>query len=147
MEAKQSLSRRWEASRPTKTLLFWACAASAAATIVVGFTWGGWTTGGTAASTARDAATGARQELAAAVCVERFQGAGDAGVQLAALQGMRNAWDRGTFVEKGGWAVMPGPKTSEPAGRAARACADRLASLEAPPAPPPGPAADAAAVR
>ncbi len=145
MEAKQSLSRRWEASRPTKTLTFWSCAASVAATIVAGFTWGGWTTGGTAAAMARDAATGARQELAAAVCVERFQGAGDAGAQLAALQGMKNAWDRGTFVEKGGWAAMPGPKTSEPAGRAARACADRLASLEAPPAPPPPGAA--AAVR
>ena len=146
MEAKQqSLSRRWEAYRPGKSLLFWSCAASVAATIVVGFTWGGWTTGGTATAMARDAATGARQELAASVCVERFQGAPDAGVQLAALQGMRNAWDRGTFVEKGGWAVMPGPKTSEPAGRAARACADRLALLEAPPAPPP--AADATAAR
>jgi hypothetical protein len=34
------------------------------------------------------------------------------------------------------------PKAPEPASRSARACADRLASLEAPPAPPP--AADAA---
>jgi hypothetical protein len=78
---------------------------------------------------------GARQELAAAVCVDRFRGAGDAAAQLAALKGLGNAWDRGTFVEKGGWAAMPGPKPAEPASRAARACADQLALLETPPPP------------
>ena len=133
MEAKQSLSRRWEAYRPGKSLLFWSCAASVAGTIVVGFTWGGWTTGGTAAAMAREAATGARQELAAAVCVDRFQGAGDAGVQLASLKGLKNAWDRGTFVEKGGWAVMPGPKAAEAASKVARLCADQLALAPAAP--------------
>ena len=133
MEAKQSLSRRWESYRPTKTLTFWSCAACVAATIVAGFTWGGWTTGGTAAAMAEEAATGARQELAAAVCVDRFQGAGDAGVRLAALKGLKNAWDRGTFVEKGGWAAMPGPKAAEAASKVARLCADQLALAPAAP--------------
>ena len=43
---KQSPGQRWEASRPTKTMTFWSCAACAAGTILVGFTWGG-STGGT----------------------------------------------------------------------------------------------------
>jgi len=45
---KLSFGERWSQSRPTKTLVFWACAASVAATMIVGFTWGGWVTGGTA---------------------------------------------------------------------------------------------------
>ena len=144
MDGRQSLGQRWESYNPGKTLLFWSCAASVAATIVVGFNWGGWTTGGTAAAMAKEAASGTRQELAAAVCVDRFRGAGDAAAQLAALKGLGNAWDRGTFVEKGGWAAMPGPKPAEPASRAARACADQLALLETPPPPAvPGPAAAA----
>ena len=46
--------------------------------MLVGFTWGGWTTGGTAQATAKKAATGARQELAAVLCVDRFKTASDA---------------------------------------------------------------------
>src|SRR4028118_990387 len=129
MDGRQSLGQRWESYNPGKTLLFWSCAASVAATIVVGFNWGGWTTGGTAAARRNEggpggreevgaaaagarrgaaaparpeeAASGARQELAAAVCVDRFRGAGDAAAQLAALKGLGNAWDRGTCAEQG----------------------------------------------
>ena len=124
-----SFGQRWDSYNPSKTLLFWSCAASVAATIVVGFNWGGWTTGGTAAAMAKEAASGARQELAAAVCVDRFQGAGDATAQLVALKGLGNAWDRGNFVEKGGWAAMPAG--AGPTDRAARLCADRVAELPA----------------
>jgi hypothetical protein len=127
MSTKQSMGQRWEAARPTKTLTFWSCVACVAATMVVGFTWGGWTTGGTAQAMAKEAATGARQELAAAVCVDRFTTGSDATAQLATLKGMGNSWDRGTFVEKGGWAVMPGPKAAEAASKVARLCADQLA--------------------
>jgi hypothetical protein len=129
MNAKQSLGQRWEASRPTKTLTFWSCAGCAVATIVVGFTWGGWTTGGTARSTAQEAALGARNELAAAVCVDRFKAAGDAPAQLVALKAL-GSWDRGPFVEKGGWAAMPvGAGNTD---RAARLCGEKLAAVEVP---------------
>src|SRR4051794_34422194 len=78
MDSKLSPGQRWEAYRPSKVLLFWSCVACIVATMAVGFGWGGWTTGGTAASMAKDAASTARQELAADVCVERFQAADDA---------------------------------------------------------------------
>ena len=129
MTTKQSLGQRWEASRPTKTMLFWSCAACAAGTILVGFTWGGWTTGGTARSTAQEAALGSRNELAAAVCVDRFKAAGDAPAQLAALKAL-GSWDRGPFVEKGGWAAMPDKVA--PGDGTARLCVDKLAALETP---------------
>ena len=88
MDAKRSLGQRWEASRPTKALTFWSCAGCVAGTILVGFTWGGWTTGGTARSAAQEAALGSRNELAAAVCVDRFKAAGDAPAQLVALKAL-----------------------------------------------------------
>ena len=137
MTTKQGLGQRWEASRPTKTLTFWSCAACVAGTILVGFTWGGWTTGGTARSMAREAALGGRNELAAAVCVDRFEAAGDASAQLVALKAL-GSWDRGSFVEKGGWAAMPDKVA--PGDGTARLCADKLAALEPP-------AASAAAVQ
>jgi len=137
MTTKQSLGQRWEASRPTKTMLFWSCAACAAGTILVGFTWGGWTTGGTARSTAQEAALSSRNELAAAVCADRFKAAADGPAQLVALKAL-SSWSRGEFVEKGGWAAMP--DKIDPGKGAARLCADKLAALE-------GPMASAAAVQ
>ena len=137
MAAKQSLGQRWEASRPTKTALFWSCVGCVAATMIVGFTWGGWTTGGTARSMAQDAALSSRNELAAGVCVDRFRAAGDASAQLVALKAL-GSWDRGSFVEKGGWAAMPAGAGNT--DRAARLCGEKLAALEVP-------VASAAAVR
>ena len=86
MNATQGFGQRWAAYRPTKGLLFWAAAAGAVATIVVGFAWGGWVTGGSAKRMAEAAAAGARDTLVAAVCVDRFQAGGDAQAQLAALK-------------------------------------------------------------
>jgi len=47
-QSKQSLGQRWTASRPTKTVVFWSWIASIVVTMIIGFTWGGWVTGGTA---------------------------------------------------------------------------------------------------
>src|SRR4051794_4789916 len=129
MTTKQSLGQRWEASRPTKTLTFWSCAACAAGTILVGFTWGGRTTGGTARSTAQEAALSSRNAAAAAVCVARFRAATDAPAQLVALKAL-GSWARGSFVEKGGWAAMP--DKVEPSNGTARLCGEKLAALEVP---------------
>ena len=68
-------------------------------------------------------------ELAAAVCVDRFKAAGDASAQLVALKAL-GSWDRGTFVEKGGWAAMPDKVA--PGDGTARLCGEKLAALETP---------------
>src|SRR4051812_49488930 len=105
MNAKQGLGQRWEASRPTKTLTFWSCAACVAGTILVGFAWGGWTTGGTARAMADEAGLSSRNELAAAGCVGRVKAAGDASAQLGGLEAL-GSWDPGSVVREGGWAGM-----------------------------------------
>ena len=38
----------WGDYRPSKATWFWSCVACVVATMVIGFTWGGWVTGGTA---------------------------------------------------------------------------------------------------
>ena len=68
-----NILRRWEAYRPTKGVWLWTSVGCVVATIVVGFAWGGWVTGGTATRMASDAADGARAQLAATACVRWFQ--------------------------------------------------------------------------
>ena len=105
--------------------------AGAVATIVIGFSWGGWVTGGSVRAMTDKAAQSAHQELAAAVCSNRFAASPDAHTQLATLKGITSSYQRGKFVEDGGWAVMPGATDAD--RQDANACADGLLKLELPP--------------
>ena len=67
---------------------------------------------------AEAAAASARDTLVAAVCVDRFQAGGDAQAQLAALK-LLQGYNRGSFIEKGGWAVMPDKGTASRAATSA----------------------------
>jgi hypothetical protein len=133
MNDGSNLSQRWAGYQPSKALWFWSCVACVIATMVVGFAWGGWTTGGTAAKMAADASDQARAELAATVCVARFMQAPDAAAQLATLKETDN-WKRDDLIQKGGWAKVAGLDAA-PSG-ADDLCAKKLASMEAPAAAP-----------
>jgi hypothetical protein len=132
----QTLSQRFQEYQASKTVLFWACAGSVIAATIVGFSWGGWVTGGSAMEMAEESAAQARQELAAVVCVDRFMAAPDAGVQLTALHEITSSRAQGKFVEDGGWAVIV--PASSPTDYTARAdhrqaaglCAEELAKRE-----------------
>jgi len=121
---KPSLSRRWEDYQPSKTILVWACIAAVIATIVVGFSWGGWVTGGTSQPMAKAAGDTARGELASAICVERFNAAPDAAAKLAEFKAIPDSYKKRQFVEAGGWATMPGQ--TSPDRRGAEGCATAL---------------------
>jgi hypothetical protein len=145
MEKRNNGSRlqSFKQYQASKTVLFWACAGSVVAATVVGFSWGGWTTGGSAQDMADKAAASARQEVAAIVCVDRFMGAPDAGVQLTALQDMTSSYAQGRFVQDGGWAIMTvdnSAASSRSASstddrKAAGLCAEELAKREVPSKP------------
>ena len=49
----QTLSQRFQQYQASKAVLFWACAGSVVVATIVGFSWGGWTTGGTAREMAK----------------------------------------------------------------------------------------------
>ena len=134
----QNLSRRFKEYQASKTVLFWACAGSVIAATIVGFSWGGWTTGGSAQEMAENSAAQARQELAAVVCVDRFMAAPDVGVQLTALKELERSYQQGKFVADGGWAIIvpassPTDYTTRTDDRkAAGLCAEELAKREMP---------------
>jgi hypothetical protein len=124
----QQIRDRWEALQPSKTALAWACAGSVAATLIVGFTWGGWVTGGTAQEMTAKAGDQARSELASVICVENFLANPNARAQLVELKALNLSYKQRQFVESAGWATMP---KAESANRdAADLCAKALASME-----------------
>lgn len=123
---KQSVAARWENYQPTKSTLAWACAISAMATIVVGFSWGGWVTGGTAEALAVTAGDVARGQLASTICVEKFKASPDSALRLTELKAKTVGYERQKFVEAGGWATMPGE--TAPERRTSIGCATALAA-------------------
>jgi hypothetical protein len=126
MQQFQTRSQRFQQYRASKAALFWACAGSVVVATVVGFSWGGWTTGGSAQDMADKAAASARQELAAVVCVDRFMAAQDADVQLTALQEITSSYAQSKFVEEGGWAVIvPASSTADRKAAASASADDR----------------------
>src|SRR6266850_245346 len=106
----------------------WGIAGGAIAAAIVGFSWGGWVTGGKADAEATQRANAAVVVALAPVCVERFQRATDVSANLAALRKV-DSWSQGDFVEKGGWATVPGSGTPEQVSAVAKACAVLLAAV------------------
>ncbi len=84
-----SRTNRWANYRPSKGVWFWSSVGCVVATMVIGFGWGGWVTGGSAARMASDAASGSRAQLAAASCVVRFNSGPEAIERPAALHHRR----------------------------------------------------------
>ena len=124
-----SMGEKWSAYQPSKTVWLWSCVGAAALTMIVGFTWGGWVTGGTATEQAQTAGEQAAAQLAANICVHRFLAAPNAAAQLADFK-KTDSWKRDTFVEDGGWVTFAEMK--EPVEGAADLCAAQLASAELP---------------
>lgn len=104
----------------------WGIAGGAVALAIVGFTWGGWITGGKAETTTLTRVDDAVVLALAPVCVEKFQRGADAVANLAALRKV-DTWSQGDFVEKGGWAAVPGNNSSARVAAVAKACASLLA--------------------
>jgi hypothetical protein len=129
MLEKQSLRRRWEDYHASKTLVFWACAGCIVATLIMGFTWGGWVTSGTVERMVTQSTTAARADLAATICVSRFESAPDKVINLASLKAS-SSWSRSDFIAKGGWATPAGME--EPIAGAADICAQRLMDAKPP---------------
>ncbi|QIO31356.1 hypothetical protein [Bradyrhizobium sp. 1(2017)] len=121
-----------EISRETKAAVrpaLWGALAGAIALAIVGFSWGGWVTGGTAETLAKNSAATAVVAALTPICVEKFRQAADASANLVEMKKATYSWDQSKFVEKGGWATMPG--STEPNSAVAKACAESLGSNKA----------------
>jgi len=103
----------------------WGFAGGAVAMAIAGFTWGGWVTGSRAESTAAQRAKDAVVVALAPICVDKFTHATDVVANRDALK-KTDAWSQSDFVEKGGWAAVPGPSNPEQVTAVAKACAALL---------------------
>jgi hypothetical protein len=93
---------------------------------IIGFTWGGWVTGGTAQKMAEETAEEAVVSRLVPICVEQFRQDSEKVQKLKEMK-TEDDWKRYEYVKKQGWATMSGEK--EPDGAVARKCAEKLMEL------------------
>lgn len=99
----------------------------AVALAIFGFTQLGWVSANTAESMVLRSSDAAVAKALVPVCIERAQMDPQSGPMLQELSGVTSTRNRESFVEKAGWAKMPGAETSN--GDLADACAQALKEL------------------
>lgn len=107
------------------TRLLQGAAAGVVATLVIGFMWGGWVTGGTAKKMTSEAIEATQVTIYSPVCVERYMA--KATPEQRAAFAKENNWNRDSIIEKTGFATPPG--SSAPSDAVADKCAETLSKL------------------
>ena len=102
----------------------WGAVIGSIITMVLGFSWGGWTTSGTATRSAISRADAAVTTALVPICVAQEKIDSAPGKKLGELKAMTSSYDQTEFVMKTGWATFPG--TAEPNRGVAEACAAAL---------------------
>ena len=82
---------------------FWGMAGGAVIAMIVGFSWGGWSTSSTTLKMSEDAVLASR----AGICVAQFMRAPDHETVLKEFN-ETSSYMRASIIEKGGWDIMPG---------------------------------------
>jgi hypothetical protein len=100
----------------------WGLVCGAIIAMIIGFSWGGWSTASTTQKTSEKAVLASQ----AAICVAQFMKAPNHGEILEELAKV-NSWQRADFIEKGGWDKMPGQEKADYG--VARACSDGIELL------------------
>jgi hypothetical protein len=100
----------------------WGLIVGAVIAMIIGFSWGGWTTSATAKTISEEAVLASQ----AAICVAQFMKQPAHEENLKEL-GEIDSWKRAEFIEKGGWDKMPGQEKADYG--VSRACSDGLELL------------------
>ena len=119
-----SVRQRWSAARPTKTNVFWMTVAAAVLTMIVGFSWGGWTTSSTARQQAMIQSDNAVTAALVPICLAGKKADVAYAKKLAELTAISSSYEQTEFVMKTGWATFPGQ--ADPNRAVAEACAAAL---------------------
>jgi len=90
---------------------------------IIGFSYGGWVTGGTAQKMAEETAVDAVVNRLVPICVEQFKQDPAKDQKFKELE-KTDSWQRGDYLEKQGWATMPGEK--KPDSKVADECAKQI---------------------
>jgi hypothetical protein len=100
----------------------WGIVCGAIIAMIIGFSWGGWSTAASAQKMSDEAVVASQ----AAICVAQFMKDKGHVEKLNELKEI-NSWSRADFIEKGGWDKMPGQEKAD--YNVSRACADGLGML------------------
>ena len=101
---------------------FWNAIVGAILISIVGFSWLGWVTGGTAQQEANQMAEEAVNDRLAKICVYQASQDPEKDLKLKKLK-EKSSYERDDYVMKQGWATMPGEEEPE------RVVADKCAEL------------------
>lgn len=103
----------------------WSALGGAIVLTFVGFNYGGWVTGGTAAAMAKEVAADSVAERLGSICVAQFNRDTEKDQKLKEIMG-KDTWDVGRYIEKQSWAIMPGEDKAD--SNVADSCAKLLAA-------------------
>jgi len=125
-QKKVSLRGRWDGARATKRVVFGIALAAVVLTLIVGFNWGGWVTGGSARDMAVKSGKDAVILRLAPICVYQFNQDPEKDQKLSELK-EASAYQQDDYVREQGWATMPGEE--EPDRQVSDACAKLLVQI------------------
>jgi hypothetical protein len=125
-EKKLGYRQRWDKARATKRVVFGFALAAIVVTLIVGFNWGGWVTGGSARDMAVQSGKDAVVQRLAPICVYQFNQDPEKDQKLTELKDA-STYQRRAYVEEQGWATMPGEEKAD--RKVADACAKLLVQV------------------
>jgi hypothetical protein len=86
----------------------WGVVIGSILTMIVGFTWGGWTTSSTANQSAMTRADAAVTTALIPICLAQVKLDTTKGKKLGEFKAITTSYDQTDFVMKAGWATFPG---------------------------------------
>ena len=105
----------------------WGAVIGSILTMIVGFSWGGWTTSSTTRQMAVKQADSAVTEALVPICLAREKADVASAGKLAELKAFTASYEQTDFVMKTGWATFPGKE--DPNRDVAEACASQLLKI------------------
>jgi len=97
-------------------------------TMIVGFNWGGWTTGSSTDRIAMERSATAVTAALVPVCLEKSKADPAAAKKLGELKALTSSYDQRDAVVKDGWATVGGGEANRDV---AEACASQLVKVAA----------------
>ena len=102
----------------------WGAVTGSILTMIVGFSWGGWTTSYTVNQVAIKRADAAVTAALVPICLAQEKIDATKGKKLGELKAITSSYEQTEFVMKAGWATFPGKE--DPNRDVAEACASAL---------------------
>ncbi len=99
----------------------WGVVIGSILTMIVGFSWGGWTTSSTALQVTMKQADAAVTAALVPICLAGEKADVARAKKLGELTAITSSWEQTEFVMKTGWATFPGQ--TDPNREVAEACA------------------------